>query len=94
MPKPKNVNPRNFQVESIIFDNGEFSIGWGRWEDGTMRLGMRWNGDNNDPGYPKLFKNPVWFVLPHELSLPIVSSLLGDAHSSKQDIITVLNKLL
>jgi hypothetical protein len=75
MPKPDEVNPRNFQVTDIIYNLNGFSIAWGIWEDGCQCLAMRWNGEGNDKGYPKTFGNPVWFVLPKELSLPFLKTL-------------------
>ncbi|MCK4563156.1 MAG: hypothetical protein KAU94_00620 [Verrucomicrobia bacterium] len=75
MPDPTEVNPRNFEVKEIIYDLNGFSVAWGKWEDGTTRLAMRWNGEGDDKGYPKTFGNPVWFMLPNELSLPLLQSL-------------------
>lgn len=75
MPSPTDVNPHNFKVLEVIYDLNGFSVAWGIWEDETKRLAMRWNGDGDDKGYPKTFGNPVWFMLPNELSLPILRSL-------------------
>lgn len=75
MPSPREVNPHNFKVLEIIYDLNGFSVAWGIWENGTKRLAMRWNGEGEDKDYPKTFGNPVWFMLPNELSLPILQSL-------------------
>lgn len=78
--QPENVNPRNFRVERIVFNNGSFSIAYGIWEDESNRLAMRWNGNSNDPndvGYPKLFGNPIWFQISEELTEPLLKSLIG-----------------
>ena len=51
--KPENVNPGNFELIEIIYDNNEFSIAYGIFEKGKKCIGMRWNGDvnnNNDKG--------------------------------------------
>ena len=74
-PEPSVVNPHNFKVVEIIYNLNGFSVAWGIWEDDTYRLAMRWNGEGDDKGYPKTFGNPVWFMLPQELSLPILQSL-------------------
>ena len=79
MPQPSEVNPRNFEVIEIIYNLNGFSVAWGVWEDGSHRLAMRWNGEGEDRGYPKTFGNPVWFMLPNELSLPFLKAL--DAYS-------------
>lgn len=54
--KAKDVNPSNFKVENVVFENDDFSIAIGIWENGERRMAMRWNGYGDDPGYPKLFK--------------------------------------
>ncbi|WP_016775644.1 hypothetical protein [Anaerophaga thermohalophila] len=74
--KPENVNPSNFKVESVLFDNGDFSIAYGKWENDKNRIAMRWNGNEDDPGYPKLFKNPVWFLIDDALKVPFIKSLI------------------
>jgi hypothetical protein len=68
--QPENVNPANFTVERIIFNDGEFSIAVGIWnDDETRRFAMRWNGNNTNPsdvGYPSVFHHPMWFQLPED----------------------------
>jgi hypothetical protein len=77
MPKPIEVNPRNYKVKSVLFDNGEFSIVIGTWEKKENVLAMRWNGnDNEDKGYPKTFGNPMWFIIHGDLKQPIIQSLM------------------
>jgi hypothetical protein len=57
-------------------------------------LGWRWNGEQGDDiGYPKLFDNPVWFILPVELSIPIAKSILPTDHSNSAHILQVLGEL-
>lgn len=92
--KPENVNPSNFKVENIIFDNKDFSIAYGTWEDGNETLAMRWNGKDNDPGYPKVFGHPMWFVVHNQLHLPLIKSLLGEIHTNKEEIQKVIDKLI
>ncbi len=62
--KPEKVTPKNFRPNIVIYDDGDFAVAYGIWEDGGSRFAMRWNGTGDDPGYPKLFNNPVWFQLP------------------------------
>lgn len=92
--KPENVNPNNFNVEYILYDNGNFSIAYGIWEKSKSSIAMRWNGNGNDPGYPKLFNNPVWFLIDDDLKLPIIKSLLKLSGSKKENIIKTLKKEL
>lgn len=92
--KPENVNPKNFKVEHILFDNSHFSIAYGTWEDGKKYLAMRWNGDISTPGYPKVFGYPMWFVIDQELHLPFIKSLVGLSHTRKNETIMVLTELI
>lgn len=91
--KPEKVNPKNFKVENIIYNNGYFSIAYGLWDEKDKHLAMRWNGDSEgDPGYPKLFNNPVWFLVSEELKIPILKALLEIKNSDNDEIIKVLQK--
>lgn len=76
MPKPIDVNPNNYKVSSILYDNGEFSIAIGVWEGTVNTLAMRWNGDDEDKGYPKTFGHPMWFVIHNDLKQNIIQSLM------------------
>lgn len=72
MIKPEEVNPHNFIVEKILYDQDGFSVAL----SANKGLGMRWNGDSGgDKGYPKTFGNPVWFMLPVHMTLPILHML-------------------
>jgi hypothetical protein len=77
LPKPTEVNPNNFKVKNLLFDNDEFSIVLGVWEGIENTLAMRWNGNNGeDKGYPKTFGNPMWFIIHDDLKQPIVQALM------------------
>lgn len=93
MPTPEEVNPRNFLVDQIVFNDRDFSIAWGRWEDGSMHLAMRWNGEGPNPGYPKTFGNPVWFLLPDHLTIPVLRGILGLEYSNLEAITNVIRNL-
>jgi len=92
MPAAVQVKHSKFPVDHVLYDDGDFSIAWGTYDGGRRCLGMRWNGDPNDAGYPKLFQHPVWFVLPEELSVPFVKSLLGTTADNKA-VLKVLEEL-
>ena len=82
--KAKDVNPSNFKVENVVFENDDFSIAIGIWENKERRMAMRWNGYGDDPGYPKLFKNPVWFMVDNSLILPFLNALRNVKDSDKK----------
>lgn len=65
--KPENVKPAKFHIHTIIYDNEDFSVAYGKWEDGKTRLAMRWNGEGESGiGYPSQGGNPLWFQLPND----------------------------
>lgn len=78
MANGKDVRPGNWSDVKDLYDNGTVSLIWGRYDGGVaFDVGIRWNGDGaEDPGYPKCFGNPVWFVLPPQFVLPVLHSLL------------------
>jgi hypothetical protein len=36
---------------------------------------MRWNGEPNEVGYPRQGNYATWFMLPDELSIPLILSI-------------------
>jgi hypothetical protein len=82
MPKPESVNPGNFRVKKILFDNGKFSVAYGIWEDDDKVIAMRWNGDDDkDKGYPKTFGHPMWFIVHDDLKNMIIKGLIEKDYS-------------
>ena len=94
MPTASKVHPAKFQKFRILFENLEFSIAWGEFNnEPPERLAMRWNGKQSKPGFPKQGKYPTWFMLPEELSVPLVKALLGTKDANNPIILEVLNQL-
>lgn len=61
--QPEIVKPGKFQLHTITYNNGEFSVAYRKWENKETRLAMRWNGEGEDIGYPSLGGNPMWFQI-------------------------------
>lgn len=90
---PQNVNPKNFEVDQILFNNGEFSIAFGTWQKRTKNIAMRWNGnENGDVGYPKVFGNPMWFIVDLNIQNPLLQSLIGLNGADNELIIKLLDE--
>ena len=93
---PEEANPNNFTEKVIIYNDGSFSIAYGKWhESKDMALAARWNGEDNDPndkGYPKVFGNPMWFLITENLKDILLAALLSSPHSKKDKIIDILSK--
>jgi hypothetical protein len=64
--KPEDVKPAKFKVHTIIYNNHDFTVAYGKWENAEIRIAMRWNGPDNKQGYPNQGKNPLWFQLPSD----------------------------
>jgi len=81
--QPQNVNPGNFTVDRIIYNdpNQQFAIAVGTWnDDSSVRFAMRWTGDQTDDddlGYPKVFTHPMWFQLPIDVA-PVLGAILSN----------------
>jgi hypothetical protein len=65
---PEVTSPKNrlSSIDTIVHDDGK-----GSWVvaaltyDEEPRIGMRWNGTDDDPlGYPSVRNYPVWFIVP------------------------------
>lgn len=95
MPRPHEVNPRNFTVSKVLYNAKGFSIVYGQWQDGNYHLAMRWDGEPGQLGFPQSFGNPTWLLLPDELSVPITKALLdtGD-HTDKKEVLALLQRML
>ena len=94
MPAATQVHHSKFPVDHVLYDNGVFATAWGTYDGRRRCLGMRWNnGGPNDVGYPKLFQYPVWFVLPDELSVPLVKALLGTPFADDPALLKILGEL-
>lgn len=106
MPQATEVKASKWKDVRILFDNGIHSIiiGWyisEAYPEGSLQLGSRWNGDD-DAGYPKLFGNPVFYVIPDGMEMGILNhlpvmlnndrdKLVGDINAYRDNLIYALN---
>ncbi len=76
--QPNNViSPqRRLKLVKIIYECDSFSIASIIW-DNVNRIGIRWNGKENEIGYPQSCGRPTWFILPKPVALAFVESI-GD----------------
>lgn len=88
--KTEDVNHKKFETKKILYNGNGFSVAYGIWEGGSHVIAMRWNGEGEDAGYPKLFARPVWFIIPDDLMIPILKSLLEKKESKKEEILNIL----
>lgn len=90
---PREVNYSKFKVtdENILFENKDFCIAASIYED-EYRIGMRWNGENENRGYPNSNARPVWFIMYDYLTVDFLKSLIGIKGSNDEKIIKAINR--
>ena len=89
--KPEDVNHKKFETKEILYNGNGFSVAYGIWEGGSHVIAMRWNGESEkDKWYPNHAGNPVWFIIPNDLMVPILKSLLEKEESNKEQILDIL----
>ena len=78
MPRGSKVRPHLWSNVIDLYDDGECSAIWGRFDERTPRcLGIRWNGKGKDVGYPNLGGNPLWFVVPNQFAEMILLDIFA-----------------
>jgi hypothetical protein len=78
--KPQTVLSPKVAVSNLrpIYDGGPDS-----WAAALMdyeqepSVGVRWNGEGDRPGNPQSRGLPTWFVMPKEISVAVLRSLVG-----------------
>jgi len=94
MPAGHEVRPRKWSNVLDIFDCGEFSAIWGNYERSSERcLGIRWNGENEDLGFPNSAGYPIWFVVPKFLAKSILHELWNSKNGHKNNIEKAIEEL-
>lgn len=58
----------------VLFDDGDYSIIWGKFEN-NIAMGVRWNG-GTDVGYPGQGLYPTWYVEPDFIAIGIIQRIL------------------
>lgn len=51
----------------VLYNNGIFAIASMKW-DGSNRIGIRWNGEDDSKGYPHSHAHATWFIIPKEVA--------------------------
>lgn len=69
-PKPQ-VREVNVLINKGI---GSFSIATLMWNN-SLRIAIRWNGDNESIGQPQSCGYPTWFIIPKEIALSYAESI-------------------
>ena len=71
------VRPAKWSDVIDLYDDGDYSAIWGRYEGALKRvLGVRWDGYGDGKGFPLSSGHPVWHVEPDFLAKGILPVLL------------------
>ena len=77
MPAGVSVRPQKWDNVIDLYDDGDYSAIWGNYDGSNNRcLGVRWNGTDNECGYPSQGGNPLWYVEPDFVTRQILFSIL------------------
>jgi hypothetical protein len=94
MPDGRDVRPERWSIVVDIFDNGDFSVIWGHYDDAPQGcLGIRWNGESGGLGFPNQFGKPTWFVIPENLTRVTLHELWHSKNSHRANIENVLDTM-
>ncbi len=85
MPSGNTVRPQRWSRILDLYDDGDYSAIWGSYDGNNQRcLGVRWNGNPGEPGYPSQGGNPLWFVEADFLTRAKLLLLLNTVNSNPQ----------
>ncbi len=84
MPKAENVNPGKWSSITVLFDNSEYSVISGQYE-GVWTIGERWNGENEELGFPSNHGYPQWHVVPPFLQIFVLMGALTEIKRSNYE---------
>lgn len=101
MPQAKDVKPAKWNSIKVLFDNGWYSIISGLYE-GSECLGERWNGGNDEIGFPSTRGHAQWHVVPEFLWISVLQGSLleierkpyKNSKEYKKEIVAFLSKIL
>lgn len=87
---PETVQSPKGRVSNIdvVYDKGPTDQSWSiaklKW-DGTEALGIRWNGETNQPGSgtPQSRGNATWFIVPKEIEDAVLKAASVMARQEK-----------
>lgn len=81
--KATEVTPAAWKDEKVLYDKGNYSAIWGKYQDEKC-LGVRWSGNDGERGYPGQGNYPTWYIEPDFLVLSILQKLLELAIEDKE----------
>ena len=89
------MNPAGFKVQQVLYHQNGFAVSWGtRNQRVPPRAVARTGADNGNLGFPIPHGNPVWFLVPSNLSVMFLRTLHGQTKVKYREIIAVMQAAL
>lgn len=73
-----------FKNITILYDDGNFVIARGIWDNQEEAIGARWY-EEGGIGYPQTYGKPQWFIFPTDLGR-VIEGLVSMARMSRSVI--------
>lgn len=80
MPSTKAIHIKRWTQTCILYDDGVHSIIWGTYYDDVKKrrcMGIRWNEGKDGKGFPNVYGNPTFHVVPMRESVASISGYLS-----------------
>lgn len=78
MPKAIHVTPKKWSNIKILFDDGIYSVIFGKFENTPDKMGKRWN-DN----YPRQGSSATWYVEYDKFVPSTIQALIQDYEANQ-----------
>lgn len=77
-----------FETIRIVYQHEGFTVAWGKFKE-EPTLAMRWTDEGI--GFPQSRGKEAWLVIPEELHISFLTSLIGKEGANYREIIAVLS---
>lgn len=80
--------PNNFPYKSVFYFDNEVALIFGKYkEQKQLSIGMRWMVGESDLGYPSIFGNQMWMVVPNSLAKYLMEGIFRDLENKRKHIL-------
>lgn len=71
--------PQNFPYQNVMYSDHNIAMIYGRYKNAEHEcLGLRWTQAESPLGYPNIFGNGMWMVVPDKLAVHILNGIRED----------------
>lgn len=91
--KQVEVNLNEFKVESILYDDSDFLVAVGIWNNKSKEIGLKWNTSESNQRYSNELGNSKWFILPSSIRINFLKSIIINKYSKTKFLFIALADL-